>query len=415
MKLLFLSPVGVLGGAERSLLDMVEAVRAERPDVAVAALACADGPLVQQLRALGVEVAVREMPESLRSIGDSEDPGAFAFLRTALGSRGASLPGPSLVRYLGEVREVVREFAPDIVHSNGIKTHLLSSALRGTGPRLVWHVRDFLSQRPVVPSLLRPLAGGVDLCLSNSHAVKEDTERAIPGLRCEVVYNGIDVEAFSPAEAPPLEPGAEGEAFRVGLVGTFARWKGHELFLRAAAWYRARYADEPRVRFYVVGGAIYETSNSQVSLLELQGLADELGVADAVRFLPFTEAPERAMRALDLVVNASTRPEPFGRTIVEGMACERPVLAPAAGGPLEIVAPGRTGWLFPSGSVEGLAEAIHAAATCAAAQRREMGQRARADVEARFTRRQLGRALLSAYAAVAPQDGGSASFRTKSR
>jgi glycosyltransferase involved in cell wall biosynthesis len=370
---------------------------------------------VQQLRALGVEVAVREMPESLRSIGDSEDPGAFAFLRTALGSRGASLPGPSLVRYLGEVREVVREFAPDIVHSNGIKTHLLSSALRGTGPRLVWHVRDFLSQRPVVPSLLRPLAGGVDLCLSNSHAVKEDTERAIPGLRCEVVYNGIDVEAFSPAEAPPLEPGAEGEAFRVGLVGTFARWKGHELFLRAAAWYRARYADEPRVRFYVVGGAIYETSNSQVSLLELQGLADELGVADAVRFLPFTEAPERAMRALDLVVNASTRPEPFGRTIVEGMACERPVLAPAAGGPLEIVAPGRTGWLFPSGSVEGLAEAIHAAATCAAAQRREMGQRARADVEARFTRRQLGRALLSAYAAVAPQDGGSASFRTKSR
>jgi len=397
MKLLFLSPVGVLGGAERSLLDMVEAVRAERPGVTVTALACADGPLVQRLKALGVEVAVREMPESLRSIGDSEDPGALAFLRAALGTRGASLPGPPLVRYLAEVRQVARMFQPDIIHSNGIKTHLLSAALRGAAPRLAWHVRDFLSQRPVVPSLLRPVSGGVDLCLSNSRAVKEDTERAIPGLRCEVVYNGIDVEAFrpEPASGRAAEP-ADG-AFRVGLVGTFARWKGHELFLRAAAFYRARYGDSPPVRFEVVGGAIYETSNSQVSLPELQVLAEQLGVAEAVRFRPFTEAPELAMRSLDLVVNASTRPEPFGRTIVEGMACERPVLAPAAGGPLEIVSPGRTGWLFPTGSVEGLAAAIHAAASTPVAFRAEMGRAARTEVEARFTRQQLGRALVAAY------------------
>jgi glycosyltransferase involved in cell wall biosynthesis len=397
VKVLFLSPVGVLGGAERSLLDMVEALRAERPSCELSALACADGPLVSQLRGMGVKVAVREMPESLRSVGDSEDPGALAFLKTALGSRGASLPGPSLVRYLGEVREVVRQFSPDLVHSNGIKTHLLSAAMHGTGPKLVWHVRDFLSQRPVVPSLLRPLSRGVHLCLSNSRAVKEDTERALPGLDCEVVYNGIDVEAFRPGEGQGVATGA-GAPFRVGLVGTFARWKGHELFLRAAAYYRARYADAPAVHFYVVGGAIYETSNSQVSLGELQQLADALGVSGAVTFLPFTESPERAMRDLDLVVNASTRPEPFGRTIVEGMACERPVLAPSSGGPLEIVDVGRTGWLFPPGSVEGLAEAIHAAARHPESLRAEMGRRARADVEARFTRKQLGKALVAAYA-----------------
>jgi glycosyltransferase involved in cell wall biosynthesis len=224
-------------------------------------------------------------------------------------------------------------------------------------------------------------------------------------MRCQVVYNGIDVEAFRP-EGSAARAGAGGP-FRVGLIGTFARWKGHELFLRAAAWYRARFADDPPVHFYVVGGAIYETSNSQVALGELQQLADELGVSSAVTFLPFTDSPERAMRELDLVVNASTRPEPFGRTIVEGMACERPVLAPAAGGPLEIVEPGRTGWLFPPGSVAGLAEAIHAAASCPEAQRAEMGRRARADVEARFTRKQLGRALLAAYAqCLGPGAGG---------
>jgi len=400
VKVLFLSPVGVLGGAERSLLDMVEAVRAERPGCELSALACADGPLVQRLGEVGVQVAVRQMPESLRSIGDSEDPGALAFLRTALGSRGASLPGPSLVRYLGEVREVVRHFVPDIIHSNGIKTHLLSAALRGTGPKMVWHVRDFLSQRPVVPSLLRPLAGGVDLCLANSRAVKEDTERALPGVRCEVVYNGIDVAAFRPA--PGQDQAASPAPFRVGLLGTFARWKGHELFLRATAHYRARFADEPAVSFHVVGGAIYETSNSQVSLPELEALADALGVRGCVTFHPFTESPERSICGLDLVVNASTRPEPFGRTIVEGMACARPVLAPAAGGPLEIVEPGRTGWLFEPGSAKALASAIHAAACSSPEARAQMGARARQAVESRFTRRELGRSLVAAYDACRP-------------
>jgi len=51
------------------------------------------------------------------------------------------------------------------------------------------------------------------------------------------------------------------------------------------------------------------------------------------------------MTACDLVAHTSTVPEPFGRVIVEAMLCERPVVAAGAGGVVELVEPGKTGWL----------------------------------------------------------------------
>jgi glycosyltransferase involved in cell wall biosynthesis len=66
---------------------------------------------------------------------------------------------------------------------------------------------------------------------------------------------------------------------------------------------------------------------------------------------------------LDVVVHASTEPEPFGRVIAEAMAMRRPVIATRAGGPTEIIEDGRTGFLVPPGDVEALADQITALLT----------------------------------------------------
>jgi glycosyltransferase involved in cell wall biosynthesis len=65
-----------------------------------------------------------------------------------------------------------------------------------------------------------------------------------------------------------------------------------------------------------------------------------------------------AYNGLDVVVSASTAPEPFGMVIVEAQAMGRPLVAANHGGAIETVEHGKTGLLFEPGSPTGLAEAI---------------------------------------------------------
>jgi glycosyltransferase involved in cell wall biosynthesis len=91
--------------------------------------------------------------------------------------------------------------------------------------------------------------------------------------------------------------------------------------------------------------------------------------------------------AADAVVLASAQ-EPFGQVLVEGMACGLPAIAIAAGGPSEIIADGRTGWLVPPDD-DDAEEAAFAAALVAAVndagERRARGAAAYAAVHARYS------------------------------
>jgi glycosyltransferase involved in cell wall biosynthesis len=84
----------------------------------------------------------------------------------------------------------------------------------------------------------------------------------------------------------------------------------------------------------------------------------ELGLEKRVRFLGFRSDIVPLMKACDLVAHTSTSPEPFGRVIIEAMLCGRPVVAAAAGGVVELVEIGKTGWLFSPGNSQQLAQII---------------------------------------------------------
>jgi glycosyltransferase involved in cell wall biosynthesis len=64
------------------------------------------------------------------------------------------------------------------------------------------------------------------------------------------------------------------------------------------------------------------------------------------------------MAACDVIVHASTQPEPFGGVIVEAMLTGQPVIASDAGGAKEIVIDGETGFLTPTGDDKALSKAI---------------------------------------------------------
>ncbi len=155
--------------------------------------------------------------------------------------------------------------------------------------------------------------------------------------------NAVDTDHFAPAEhdgaeldrLAGLEPAGPG-VVRVGLVATYANWKGHDVFLDALARLPAT---GPPVRGYIVGGPIYATAGSQFTRDELEQRAAANGLAGRFGFVPFQTDPADVYRMLDVAVHASTRPEPFGLTIAEAMSCGKPVVVSAAGGAAELFTP----------------------------------------------------------------------------
>ncbi len=396
MRVLFVNPFGGLGGSERSLLDSLASLRASVPSVESRLLVFAEGALAEQARAQGVPVDVRPMPSGLASLGES------SAARRGVAARALSLlwAAPGFAGYVASLRRATRAFAPHVLHTNGMKAHVLMAATAPELPRVV-HLRDFASERPLSRHLL-PLLGRGALVVTNSVAVERDALRVAPRLRTRVVYNGIDLDAFHPgprelthlanlARLPVPPP----DTCVVGLLATYAWWKGHRTFLNAAARVRQA-APELPLRFYVVGGPIYGTPGSELSEREIRDLVRELGLADSVGLVPFQTDPARVYRDLDVVVHASERPEPFGRTIVEGMATGRPVVAARAGGAAELFDEGETALGHRPGDPEDLARALLRLAGDAGL-RKALGRRARAAAEQRFDRRRLGPELHAAY------------------
>jgi glycosyltransferase involved in cell wall biosynthesis len=394
----FISPAAQLGGAERCLLDCIAALREKNPHWQIGLLALARGQLLEQAAALGAIVQVFEPPTELAQIGESGSTSP------ALGSLYNILSSvPQAVRFLGRLRTAIADARPDVIHSNGMKAHLLASLLTPRRTRLVIHLHDFIgarrASRHLLPQLARLRRRAV--FIANSHAVAEDFARLAPEADVRTVYNLIDTDYFCPGVAEPgwladcadLEPPKE-TATTFGLVATYARWKGHGLFIEAAGLLQAAYPGVP-FRFYVVGGPIYATLGSQVQASELREQARTAQIASSFGLVPFQDHVPRVYRSLDVVVHASTQPEPFGRTIVEAMACGRSVIVSRAGGAAELFRDEENALGYQPGNAVALAETM--ARALDSDKRSRLGRCARAHVLADFSRSKLASELDHVY------------------
>jgi glycosyltransferase involved in cell wall biosynthesis len=203
----------------------------------------------------------------------------------------------------------------------------------------------------------------VSAAIAISNAVAIDASAVLPGVRVEVVPNAVDLSRFTPGygEGNDLDsraglPPASLGTVRVGLVATYARWKGHLMVLDAAAKLAAEAPALP-VRWYIVGGPIYHTA-AQFSETELRTAAESRGLAGRVGFVPFATDPVPIYRGLDVVLHTSTQPEPFGLTVAEAMACGRAVIVSAAGGAAELFTDGVDAVGVEPGRVDQLACAV---------------------------------------------------------
>jgi glycosyltransferase involved in cell wall biosynthesis len=398
VRIVFLSPSGELGGAETALLDMLAAIRAARPDWTLAMIAASDGPLVANASAHAHSMAL-PFPSGLARLGEWGARGSPAGrLRLGAGLLAASAPAMSYARQL---QRRLLDFHPDIIHSNGLKMHLLAARVRPPRAKLVWHLHDYPASRRLTARLLASQTHRCDAMLANSESVAGEARELFgSSVPVHTIYNSIDLERFNPAGPradldalaglPPLASGG----VRVGLVATFARWKGHAVFLEALR----RLHDIPDLRGYIVGDSIYHTDASQHTREQLRARAEALGLGGRVGFTGKVEDVSCVLRGLDLAVHASTEPEPFGLVIAEAMACGCPIVVSRAGGAAEIAQGGAV--FHELGDSAGLADRIRELA--AAPRRRDsLGAEGRAAAMRLFSRERLRETLIPVYESLA--------------
>ena len=215
------------------------------------------------------------------------------------------------------------------------RPRLLVSSLRSTGiegwPRYAAEV------------LLAPLC---DLILANSEAGRVDlVARGVAPERIVVVRNGMVFERFDAALAGARGPADCGP--RLGMVAQMERRKDHLGLVEAFARVRS---EVPGARLVLAGdGSLRPAVEERVRRLGLHGSVE----------LPGTiERSETILASLAIYVQASAAEEGTSNSILEAMACGRPVVATDIGGNRETVQAGRTGLVVPPRDPQELAAAL---------------------------------------------------------
>jgi len=337
LKILFLDQSGNVGGAELSLLDVVTPYR-EHCTVCL----FEDGLFRHFLEERQIRVHVLE--RATFSVGKK-----FSLLQS-LGSLRQVIP------LIQQVMRLSREH--DVIYANTAKSFVVGAIASALSRRpLIYHLRDILSTEHfsranqwVMVTLANCFA---KLVIANSKA----TQAAFVAAGGEeklttVVYNGFQPKIYQSSAVQTLPIREELGLTQQFVVGHFSRlspWKGQHVLLEAL-----RHCPEDVTALFV-GDALF---GEQEYVQQLHQQVIELGLENRVRFIGFRSDIPQLMAACDLIAHTSTAPEPFGRVIVEAMLCSRPVVAAQAGGAMELVRHGKTGWLCLPNDPQSLADII---------------------------------------------------------
>jgi L-malate glycosyltransferase len=288
---------------------------------------------------------------------------------------------------------VVRQLRPDVVHAHdphGVAMGALAlSMVSGTvKPALVASRRvDFHLKGN---ALSRWKYRQVECFICASDAIRQMViADGVPADRTVTVHEGIDVERVAAAPAANLHADfwLPHHAPLVGNVAALVPHKGQRHLIDAASLVVRQVPD---ARFVIAGeGELHESLERHIRELRLDKHVFLAGFRPDVLSLH---------KAFDLFVMSSVT-EGLGTSLLDAMACAKPIVATNVGGIPEVVDDGRTGLLVPPRRQEEMAEAIVALLNDEP-RRRAMGAAGLARVRERFTADRMVAETLRVYQSV---------------
>ncbi len=347
IRVLFADITAILGGAERSLLDILGSL--DRREVTPEVLLFEQGPLANEIEKLGVPLHFIELGGT-RAISRAGGGGVSGLIRAFADA----------LRCAREMARIIKRKEIALVHSNTYKTHYLCVLLKlFARVPFVWHLRD-LTRPTREGKIFSWLAGAVpDALIANSRGMR-DSLRSEKARRCAVIIpNAIRVGEYENGKREPRrkEWGLAESDLVILHAGMFCPLKNQVAAVEILAVAAKK---NPGAKLVLVGDEIYATADPDLKNYKtlVREKAVALGVADKVIYAGLIDDMADVYAAGDLLVSCSNPPESFGRCLVEAMAAGLPVVAFDAGGPSEIIVDGETGILVRHGDVEAMAEAV---------------------------------------------------------
>ncbi len=332
MRIAFFAHEATLGGANRSLLGLIDGLRpyGVEPYVVVRKA----GDVVEALRARGVPTVVVPFALWVSRRRSARQTARHTWVNARL--------LPSLSRQLGQ-------WQADLVYTNTSVTPAGAMLATATRRPHVWHLREFGDldyglQYDLAPGLTRRVISRAAAQIAVSEALRR---HLVPqASRARVIYNGIATAgAFDRYRARSRNRSSSSGPYTFALVGCFSPGKGQDVAIRALGAVAGRF---PSVRLLLVGGG-----DNTAYIQHCQDLTRELSVGDRVEFTGYMADPYQAYLAADACLVCS-RCEAMGRTTVEAMSACLPVIGHDSGGTRELIEQERTGLLY-QGDAEELA------------------------------------------------------------
>jgi glycosyltransferase involved in cell wall biosynthesis len=345
MKVLFYNHTGMVSGAERVLLMILNGMDRHRYEPVV--VCPAESRMMELAQGAGVRTRGLQTLQA-RFTWRLDRVAQYLF---------------SFYQVIRDARAVVVDEAPAFIHANSIRAGLvMSAATAGLKVPVIWHAHDILPRHPL-STAVRAFAA----LTSRNHilAVSQAVANRFRGLVLRpftrrvpitVIHNSVDLDRFQPnADSRHQTRRAlnlKADELAVGIVGQLTPRKGQLELMDAFV----EVADKmPNAILFIVGSALFNRDEEYAEHLVRR--AGSVGIEKHVRFLGARDDVPDLIRAFDVMV-INSHEEPFGLTVLEGLASGTATIATAVGGTPEMINHGVNGLLTPKGNRKLLAFAV---------------------------------------------------------
>jgi glycosyltransferase involved in cell wall biosynthesis len=386
MRIMHISTRLILGGSQENTVLSCEGQAALGHDVALVfgPIYGPEGSLLERARTFrthdGRAIETIEMPDLTRELHPFKDSRCYR-----------------------QLRQLIREWKPDVVHTHSSKAGILGR-LAGWKERVPcvihtvhgppFHTYEKSWRNAIYVLCERIAAKRCHVIAAVAEAMRDQflAHRIGRPEQYAIVYSGMEVETFLDSrwsrEQVRTELGFAHDDFVIGTVARLAEHKGHDDLLDALGETMQR---DPRLKLLWVGDGWWrERLLQRVSDL---GLRERLLTTGLVP----PEIIPKYLAAMDVLAHPSYR-EGLPRTVTQGLLVGLPVVAYDVDGTREVCIDGETGRLVPPGDRHALREAILWMKSHPA-RRRTMGETGRAMCRTRFAAGAMVDHLLAIYQA----------------